>query len=68
MCSDSTVLGNKERNVHIFEGKSVDNAEELWDRVHLLASLWALVSKFQDSSFFFVHLNLGWGFEIGSYN
>ena len=48
----------EEINVRIFEEKSADNAEELWDRYHFLASLWASVSKeFQDSSFFFIHQN-----------
>ena len=43
-----------------FEGKNVDNIEELWDRVRLLALLWASFSKeFHDSSFFFIHLKAG---------
>ena len=35
----------EERNVRIFKGKSVDNVEEMWDRVCFLTSLWASVSK-----------------------
>lgn len=45
----------------IFWSGKVQN-EELWDTVHLFASLWALVSKqFQDSSFFYVNFT-GMGF------
>lgn len=48
----------QERDVFIFEWKGMDNIEELWDRVHLLASLWASVSmELQDSSSLFIHLN-----------
>lgn len=47
----------QERNVCIFEGKSMDNIEELWDKVHLLASLASVSKEFQHSSFFFIHLN-----------
>lgn len=35
-----------------------DSYDRFWDRVHLLALLWVSVTKdFQDTSFFFVHLN-----------
>ncbi|KAK9204850.1 hypothetical protein WN943_015115 [Citrus x changshan-huyou] len=47
------------------QGKSADNVEELWDRVHVLASLVALVSKeFQDSSYFFIHLDWDGGLNL----
>lgn len=42
----------QERNVCIFEGKSMDNIEEF-----LLASLASVSKEFQHSSFFFIHLN-----------
>ena len=56
----------QERNLLIFEDKSADNIEELWDRICLLTLFWASVSKeFQDSYFFLHSSKLGECFEIG---
>lgn len=55
----------QERDVFIFEWKGMDNIEELWDRVHLLASLWASVYGVPGFIFFVYSSKLGGGFKIG---
>ena len=46
LCCGSSVLGNMVgKKSSYFLGKNADNIEELWDGVHLLGLLCALVSK-----------------------